>query len=57
MSSIFIMSYQSKSTKYLFFFTLLLLAFFVFKQNYGKNLIHSTVKQLPWMKKDVVDVL
>ena len=45
------MSYQSSITKYLLFFTLLLLAFFIFNQSYDKNLISFTVKQ------DVRDIL
>lgn len=51
------MSYQSNITKYLLFFTLLLILFFNFNQKYGKNLIHFTVRQLPWVKQDVRDVL
>ena len=39
------MSYQSSITKYLLFFALLLLAFFIFNQSYDKNLISFTVKQ------------
>ena len=45
------MSYQSSITKYLLFFTLLLLAFFIFNQSYDKNLISFTVKE------DVRDIL
>ena len=51
MSWILIMSYQSSITKYLLFFTLLLLAFFIFNQSYDKNLISFTVKE------DVRDIL
>ena len=39
------MSYQSSISKYLLFFALLLLAFFIFNQSYDKNLISFTVKQ------------
>lgn len=45
------MSYQNNITKYLLFFTLLLLVFFVYNQNYYKSLIYFTVKQ------DVKDIL
>ena len=51
------MSYERNRSKYLLLFTLLLLVFFVFYQNYGKTLIHFTVKQLPWVKQDVRDTL